>query len=270
MSVNKPAAIAAGVVLFLLGASSAFSQPPDPRDSIILESKTVAPGAHPGALNDTASYLYVKVFITNKDSLSFMVLPVEVTSTSGGAYAIVACPCPRSFFGVVNPLTSTLRYFEVVSFTNYDNISPDKFAVAAGNDGIDPTTIEPPNATRKAVWELKFDTVRTATGTFELDSSRLGGAQLVFTTIAGQDVKVNFLKSVITVAPAPKGDLNLDFALTGADIVLLLNCTFCDTCPPPLPGMAACDLNCDGVRSAADIVLEIYAVFLFRPFPCNA
>ncbi len=264
--IKRPAAIAARVVLFLLGASSAFSQPPDPRDSVILESKTVAPGAHPGAVTDTASYLYVKVFITNKDSLIYMVLPVEVTSTSGGAYAIVACPCPRNFFGVVNPLTNTFRYFTAVGFPNYDNNSPDFFSVAAGADGVDPSTIEPPNATRKAVWELKFDTVRAATGTFDLDSS--ANWYVYFTNTVPQDVRVNFLKSVITVVQAPKGDLNLDFSLTAADIVLLINCTFCDTCSPPLTGVAACDLNCDGTRSAADIVLEIYAVFLFRPFPC--
>ncbi|MCI0330459.1 MAG: hypothetical protein L0196_05840 [candidate division Zixibacteria bacterium] len=270
MPLKRPAAIAAGVVLFLLGVSPAFSQPPDPRDSVILESKTVAPGAHPGALNDTASYLHVKVFITNKDSLTYLTLPLEVTSTSGGAYAIVACPCPRSFLGVVNPLTNTLRYFQAVSFSNYDNNSPDIFSVAAGFDGVDLSTIEPPNATRKAVWELKFDTVRSETGTFKFDSTRLGGLRVRFTNNVSLDVNVNFLKSTVTVAPAPKGDLNLDFALTATDIVLLINCTFCDTCPPPLPGAAACDLNCDGRRSAADIVLEIYAVFLFSPFPCNA
>ena len=254
-------------LILLFGTSLAFSQPPDPRDSVILESKTVAPGAHPGALNDTASYLYVKVFITNKDSLTYLYLPLEVTSTAGGAYAIAARP--RNFFGVVNPLANTLRYNVYSSFSDYDGNSPDIFAVGAGFTFDVPNSIEPPNAARKAVWELKFDTVRTALGTFELDSTRLGGQHVFFSNTVPQDFPVNFLKSAITVTPAPKGDLNLDFALTAADVALILNCTFCTDCPPPPAGMAACDLNCDGRRTAADVVLLLRATFLGMPFPCR-
>ena len=257
------------VALFiLLGTTVAFSQPPDPRDSIILESKTVAPGAHPGEWFDTSAYLYVRVFITNKDSLFYVNLPVVVTSTSGAAYATLARP--RNFSGILNPLTNTLRYAPVTSFLRYNSISPDTFSVGAGFDVFNPdpaSTIEPPNATRKAVWELKFDSVWTAAGTFELDSILYGGG-ISFTNTGPQDLPVNFVKSVIAVALPPKGDLNLDFDLTPADVILILNCNFCGSCPPPPAGTFACDLNCDGMRTPADAVLELYAVFLGQPFPC--
>ncbi|HXF49299.1 MAG TPA: hypothetical protein VNL73_07740 [Verrucomicrobiae bacterium] len=251
--------------LFLLAfASLSFSQPPDPRDSIILESKTVAPGFYLGSSSDTAAYLYIKVFITNKDSLSYMVLPLLETSISGGAYATLARP--RSFLGMVSPLTNTLRYYTDISYGSYTSTSPDTFAVAAGFDGVDPSTIEPPNVARKAVWELKFDSVLFAAGSFELDSTRIANLPATFTTMAPVDLTVNFLKSIITVPSAPKGDLNWDLAVTFADVGFILNCVFF-AIPPP-PGSSACDLNCDGLSTPADIVLELNAVFLSRPFPC--
>jgi len=257
------------VALFiLLETTVAFSQPPDPRDSIILESKTVAPGAHPGPQTDTASYLYIRVFITNKDSLTYMHLPVVVTSTLGGAYATLGWP--QNFSGVVNPLTNTLRYFPATSFLRYNSISPDTFFVAAGPDPFSPdplSTIEPPNTFRKAIWELKFDTVWAAAGTFELDSILYGGP-ISFSNTAAQDLPVNFVKSVITVPPAPKGDLDWDLVITLSDVALILNCIFCAECSPPLVGAAACDLNCDGILSPSDVILELYAFFFGRPFPC--
>ena len=250
---------------FFLETSLAFSQAPDPRDSIILESKMVTPGAHLGPSTDTASYLYIRVFITNKDSLTYINLPLLTTSTSGGAYAIVARP--RNFGGVVNPLTNTLRYFPVTSFVRYNSNSPDTFSVGAGFDPVNPATIEPPNPARKAVWEFKFDSVCTVPGTFELDSVSFG-VGIWFTNTVLQDVRVNFVKSVITVPVAPKGDLNWDLALTAADVVLLLDCIFCSNCDPPPVGTAACDLNCDGMRTPADVVLHLLATFSQEPFPC--
>lgn len=205
-----------------------------------------------------------------------MTLPLVSTSTSGGAYAIAARP--RSFFGVVSPLTNTLRYNVATSFSGYNSNSPDGFTVATGFDpaAIDPPngdsvneTIEPPNAARKAVWELKFDTVWATAGTFELDSSNACCQPIGFVTIEPLDVNVNFLKSTITVPSPPKGDLNWDLALTTADVVLILNCVFCSDCPSPPAGTAACDLNCEGMLTPADVVLELYAVFLGRHFPCT-
>ncbi len=65
---------------------------------------------------------------------------------------------------------------------------------------------------------------------------------------------------------AAKGDLNGDENLTIFDVVLLLNCVFlgegnCGTC--------FADVNCNGFLTAADIVLELYAVFSNRPFLCS-
>lgn len=67
-------------------------------------------------------------------------------------------------------------------------------------------------------------------------------------------------------ATALKGDLNGDGSVTVFDVTLELNCAFlgegnCDLC--------FADVNCDDVLSAADVVLELLAVFLQRPFPCS-
>ncbi|HEU4436454.1 MAG TPA: hypothetical protein VFR89_03240 [candidate division Zixibacteria bacterium] len=73
------------------------------------------------------------------------------------------------------------------------------------------------------------------------------------------------MKSVITVA-YPKGDLNQDVALSPADVVWILNCVMLQM--PPPGGVSSCDVNCDGMGTPADIVLELNAVFLGEGFPC--
>jgi len=232
---------------------------PDPRDSIILESKTVAPGTgHP--------YTTVKVYITNKDSVGYMVLALKEVSTSGGAYGLLSRTASGTlaFSSVITNLTPTFRLFPAVSFSGYNRSSPDTFLVAAGCDPTDLSTVEPSNATRKAVWEIKFDTVLSSVGTFELDSAVIVNEPSSFVNTRPVSLPVNFAKSVITVA-YPKGDFNQDFAMSAADIVLLINCVF-QSMPPP--GGASCDLNCDGQTSAADVVLEVNAVFNQEPFPC--
>jgi len=209
---------------FLLLATTAWAQTPDPRDSIILESKTVEPG-HRGE-TDTSAYLYVKVYITNKDSLAFMVLSLKEISTYSGAYGILGRP--RNFLGVINPLTYSFRYGVASNFSRYDGQSPDSFVVGAGYDGTDPATIEPPNAVRKAVWEIKFDSafIYTYPGTFELDSAVVGGQPGCYFTRNAPvaDLPVNFVKSVITVA-VNKGDMNEDGRLSAADIVWTMSAT---------------------------------------------
>jgi hypothetical protein len=52
-----------GLGYCLFAALSSSAQTPDPRDSVIIESKTVYPGNGPAAA-------YVKVYITNKDTLA--------------------------------------------------------------------------------------------------------------------------------------------------------------------------------------------------------
>ena len=169
---------------------------------------------------------------------------------------------------MVNPLTNTLRNSTVSSVIRYNSNSPDSFYVAAFFDPLDPATIEPPNITQKAIWELKFDSVWAVPGTFELDSVRYTGISIGYTNTEPRDLPVNFVKSVITVPVAPKGDLDWDLAITLSDVTLMLNCIFCSSCGPPPAGTTACDLNCDGMNTPADAVLELYAVFLEWPFPC--
>ena len=62
-----------------------------------------------------------------------------------------------------------------------------------------------------------------------------------------------------------KGDLNRDFSLTPADVVLELNCVFLAEGECLLE---IADGNCDGSLTPADVVLELNAVFLAAVFPC--
>ena len=248
--------------LFVCAITTLVQAQPDPRDSIILESKTVAPGAHPGGSTDTAAYLYVKVYITNVDTLYALTLALQESSVSGGAYATLGWP--RNFNGLVNRLTNTLRGSRVHQVSGYNSSSPDSFLLAGVFDPI-LEDFEPPNPVRKAFWELKFDSVWGNLGTFELDSTRILGNHTGFTDTVPLDLPVNFVKSVITVA-YPKGDLNQDISLSPADVVWVLNCVMQGT--PPPAGMSACDLNCDGQASPADVVLELNAVYLGEAFPC--
>ncbi len=248
------------VVLLLAGAVTALAQP-DPRDSIILESKTVAPGAHPGSGTDTAANVYLKVYITNKDSLVSWTLALVERSTSGGAYMTLGRP--RNVNGVLSILTNTLRYVYVTNFTRYNSASPDSFTLTGLFDPMDPATIEPPNLARKLFREIKFDSVFNSPGTIELDTATVI-SQTGFTNTVPADLPVHFVKSVVTVGV--KGDLNGDGSLSAADAVMMKNCVFLGEAPPG--GSGLCDLNCDGMSSAADVVVELNAVFLGDPFPC--
>lgn len=190
--------------VFLWTPAILLAQPPDPRDSIIIESKQAVPGFHPGAATDTAAYLYLKVFITNKDSLSSLTLAVVERSTAGKAYAVLGRP--RTFKGVANRLTSTLGGSLVLNAGNgnmYNSSSPDSFLLAAVYDNLDPANIEPPNAVRKAFWEIKFDSVLDKPGTFEVAGGRVVQPS-GFTNLFPKDVPVNFVKGVVTVAPKRK------------------------------------------------------------------
>jgi len=84
----------------------------------------------------------------------------------------------------------------------YNSASPDSFLIAGGFDPLDPTTTEPPNASRKALWDIKFDTVNAPLGTFEIDTGRVVQVT-AFTNTVPQDKKVNFVKAVIIVDVPP-------------------------------------------------------------------
>ena len=187
-----------GVLLlgfFLLAFAAVLAAPPDPRDSVILESKIVAP------VSGTGGVVRMRVWITNKDTLTSATLPLIETSVSGGAYMTLARP--RTFNGVVAPLTSTLQGSRVFSGAKYNSTSPDSFLVAGVYDPLEPATIEPPNATRKALWDIKFDTVVSPAqvGFVQFDSGRV--VQVIgFTDTQPLDVPVNFLKSIFQVGVA--------------------------------------------------------------------
>ena len=194
-------------VLFLLSPTLIWAVP-DPRDSIILESKTVAPSTGPVATT-------MRVWITNKDSIAVVRLPLVEKSLSGGAYLTLAHP--RTGMGAVNRLTSTLRKF-LASFNRYNNSSPDSILLMAELDPTDIPDGEPPNSIRKPFLELKFDTVLSALGHVEFDSIRILAVRIEFANMLGSRVEVNFAKSLFTVV-APRMNLNIDVSSSSVSVV---------------------------------------------------
>jgi hypothetical protein len=192
------------IAAFLLAvlAVPAFAQV-DLRDSVILESKTVDT-----ALTGAPAF-FMHVYITNKDSLTYLTLSVRESTISGTAYVVLNTP--RSFAGVITPLTPGFQFNFATSFTNYNNASPDRFLVAAGFDpsAIDPPngdsvneTIEPPNAARKAVWQIKFrhSSAFDSTGRVRFDSIRTSQST-GFVDTRPADIPVNFLPAIMNVCP---------------------------------------------------------------------
>lgn len=255
--------LVATVFLLLVPTAEMFAQTPDPRDSLIIESKIVAPGQAAGPSSDTASYVRFRVWITNKDTLAAVLIPLLETSVSGGAYAMLAYP--RNANGVLNRLTSTLSTV-VVSANPYHGNSPDSAVLAAFSSTPTPDAqnMEPPNSIRKALWEIKFDSVLSNLGTFELDTvNHILGTYPEFVDISGSSHRYNFVKSVVTVCL--KGDLNCDGDQRVEDVVMMLQCVFVGTgnCDATMT-----DLNCDGAATSSDIVVELNKVFLGTPIAC--
>lgn len=258
------------LTLLLLMTSAAFAQLPDPRDSIILESKTVAAGV------SGSPAFAMKVYITNKDTLAILTLALKARTIAGNAYVVLDSMggwdngAGWAWNDVVRPLKFTLTNNPAEDFSGYDGGSPDSFLLAAT---FSPTSQFPrpelPNAIRSAIWELEFMSTSGTLGEIEFDTVRLKWPT-GFTIIRNRgqeamDIPVNFLPGVITVQPL-KGDLNLDAKLRPADIVLHLNCVMLGM-PPPV-GQSYCDLNCDGEATIADVVLELNAVYRKEEFPC--
>lgn len=197
---------ALAVLLTGLWLGSASAAIPDPQDSIILESKA-APDS--GALNatDTAAILYVRVWITNKESLTNISLPVEIRSLSNNAFGKVGRP--RNFNGTCNSLTATLASTRVFA-PRINSVSPDSATWSGFFDPLDDATLEPPNASRVAFWDLKFDSLVIdpgMNGQFEMDSIKILSTTVQFVNRAALKVDVNFVKSVITVQPSDVQDI---------------------------------------------------------------
>lgn len=213
------------------------AEAPDPRDSVILESKTVAPG-----LVGKPVAFTMKVYITNKDTIAILMLAlVESTLTkTGSAYAVLDStgsagdPDGWTLADCLTFLKKTLDSFPNQDFTDYNGTSPDRFLVWST---FAPTSTnplgrsEPPNATRSAIWELQFMSSSKATGKVRLDTTRVARAPQLSTgfTITRQggqsvaDIPVNFLPGVITVKAAPKGDFFPDSERPSKNALLHFN-----------------------------------------------
>jgi len=197
-------------LLLALFASSAFAQV-SPLDSVILESKVVDTSLV-GATGSPA--FMMRVFITNEDSLTFLTLALRESTINGSAYALLARTGTGSltFSSVVSPLDpNTLKWFGSASFSQYNDNSPDRFLVAAGFDGSDPATIEPPNLARKGIWDIKFRHTSfgiDSMGVIRFDSSRVSGLPCLFTNTVPADKVPNFVPSLITVVRTDVRDVN--------------------------------------------------------------
>lgn len=176
-------------------------------NSIILESKTLAPN-----LNGTPAFT-VKVSITNDDSLSFLTLVLAEQNSAGTAYALLNSP--RTYAGTINNLTNSLKFFSAINAVSYNDNSPDSVLWAAGFDPTDrDNTLEPPNASPKAVWEIKFKHTSDSLGQVTL--------RAVNGTIAGQ--------SNTFTDQVPTDHKNIP--VTPGILTIVETCNF-SNCPPP-------------------------------------
>ncbi len=251
---------------------------PDPQDSLIIQSKIIA--LPTGTLAGTcgSAGLRVRVYVTNKDSLGNITLPIIETSTAGGAYAIISRPSncsasrtSRTVFDNIYPQSAggdvRLRT-QVSNFGLYHSNPPDSFSFTGTFDPTDDDTKLPPNWVRTAFLDIKFDSVfsPSCNGKIELDSVLLPPANTIqFVGTHANRIPVNFLKGVITINPT--GDLDVDGQFTSTDVVLILNCVFLGEgdCTPSCRS----DVNCDGSPTAADVVIQLNKVYLGVSYPCS-
>jgi hypothetical protein len=242
--------------------SSVFAIP-DPRDSVIIESKTIAPGVgSPAAV--------VGVFITNKDTLACITLALVERSITGGAYMTLAWP--RTFKGVTGALNTPLQngHNRGLNGFHYNSVTPDTFILWMIYEPTDiPGSSEPPNLMRRRILEIKFDSVKSNLGALELDSAfvKHPSGPVLSTSFVGPlldplDIEVNFVKGIITVAEPARGDMDGNGAFTLLDVTLLTNCVFVEGGYQP-----RADATCDGVASPADVVAILRKVFLEYALP---
>jgi len=191
------------VGLLLVSTALVWAQP-RPGDQMVVESKTVNTG-----LNAPSAVL-LKVSIANVDSLTFLTWACTEYTLSGTAYMLFnngPGGTGRTFANLINPLTPTLRYFSAASFAaGYNDASPDKFLLAAGFDPADPTTIEPPNAVLKPVWEARFKAT-SGLGQVIFDTGTVSGLRNTFTNTGPTDFPVNYTPGVVTIRE-PFGIIN--------------------------------------------------------------
>jgi len=193
------------LVLICAGTAAALP-PPDPADSVILESKFTAVPIT-GLCNSGG--FRVRVYVTNKDSLGNVTLPLESKTINGNAYGIISRPtnCSASrtspvVFNFLYPVadgsgTSRLGT-RTPNYQNYHSDSPDTFMFTGTFDPTDDDTKVPPNSPRALLLEIKFDSV-TGIGCFQLDSSKVLSLTIQFVDTKGNTIFVNFVSSIDTV-----------------------------------------------------------------------
>ncbi len=115
--------------LYCLFSSQTLFALPDPRDSVIIESKTI--------IGETSS-VYVRVYITNKDTLAGYSFAFLERSLSGGAYLVLAQP--RTFANAIRPLDSTLQFLKVLGTAWYNGIPPDTIPIGGFYNPNEPST----------------------------------------------------------------------------------------------------------------------------------
>lgn len=181
------------------------AQVPDPRDSIIIESKFV-PTSIQGAC--ASAEFRIRVYITNKDTLGNVTLPLESRTIPGSTvYPTLSRPAncgPRTTSAVFNflyPLAAsgTPRLpIRPSNFDGYHSDSPDTFMWVGCSNAVDDSTKLPPNLPHTLLLEIKFDSV-TGIGLFEIDSGRVLSNSVHFISSLGSFVPVNFIKGVDTL-----------------------------------------------------------------------
>ncbi len=202
--------LAISALIFLALAVPAFAQV-NPEDTVFLETRAILCG-QTGTPAGTPITERMRVDITNKDSLTFLTLSLRESTIAGTAYLLLnrTAGGVLTWSSVVNPLTGTLRFFTGGNFPLYNNDSPDRFLVAAGFDPGDPdNTIEPPNAARKAIWEIKFrhSSGCDSAGQIRFDSIRTTLSTL-FTNTEPRDMVPNFVPGIITMSGTDVRDVN--------------------------------------------------------------
>ncbi|MCI0330826.1 MAG: hypothetical protein L0196_07730 [candidate division Zixibacteria bacterium] len=118
---------------------------------------------------------------------------------------------------------------------------------------------------------VTFNSPTSVTLNISTVGASLGSQSVTITNPDGQSRTGNNLLTITSSCAAVKGDLNGSGTLSGADIVLLINCTFNENGTGTVGGdcnLCYADVNCTGNLSGADIVSLIAATFNEAPFPC--
>jgi hypothetical protein len=209
MNSKRLLALVAGLLMI---PALVFAGIPSPADSVICESKTVAPTA--GACQSAGVKL--RTFITHEDSLANVTIVYSTTSTSNGGYATLsrsgACAASRNFAAVVDPLISAAQLkSRLLNSSQYHSSSPDTFAAFFTlSDPTDDLEKLEPSSGRRALMDVKFDSASATTipGVMEVDSSKVLANTIQFVDLFGVKQDVNYVKGILTISVPPPVILN--------------------------------------------------------------